>query len=138
MIVANKCVAHPWECDVMGHLTTRFYMAMFDDASYHFLYQAFGLSPGAGDGEGLGWADVRMVIEYQAEVAAGDLLEIRGGLKKIGGKSATVFYEMFNLTRNERAATLEVVTVLFDTVARQATGFTDAMREQAAPFLLDD
>jgi len=30
IIVVNKSMAHPWECDVKGHLTTRFYVAMFD------------------------------------------------------------------------------------------------------------
>ena len=134
-IVVNKCVAHPWECDVMGHLTTRYYMAMFDDGSYHFLNEVFGVSPGSQNAEGLGWADVRMVIEYQAEVAAGDLLEIRGRVIKLGGKSVTVGYEMHNLTRQELAATLEVITVLFDTRARKATAFTDDMRATAAPHL---
>jgi len=35
-------VAHPWLCDSMGHLTSRHYVAMFDDASYHFFRLVFG------------------------------------------------------------------------------------------------
>ena len=31
MQVVHKGVAHPWQCDVLGHLTTRFYVAMFDE-----------------------------------------------------------------------------------------------------------
>ena len=35
MNLVQKSVAHPWMCDVLGHLTTRHYVAMFDDAAYH-------------------------------------------------------------------------------------------------------
>ena len=48
MISVQKCVAHPWMCDVLGHLTTRFYVGMFDDASYHLLHAVFGWT-GASD-----------------------------------------------------------------------------------------
>ena len=30
MISVYKAVAHPWQCDVLGHMTTRFYTGMFD------------------------------------------------------------------------------------------------------------
>ena len=38
MVLVQKNVAHPWMCDVLGHMTTRHYVAMFDDAAYHMLY----------------------------------------------------------------------------------------------------
>jgi len=71
-------------CDVLGHLTTRFYVGMFDDASYHLFHAVFGWV-GASDKEGkIAWVDARHVIEYQAEVEAGDLLETHGSLHRIG------------------------------------------------------
>jgi acyl-CoA thioester hydrolase len=135
MLVVNKGIAQPWECDVMGHLTTRFYVAMFDDASYHFLYEAFGWTISAHESQKFGWADVRHVIEYKAEVAAGDVLEIRAHLQKIGTKSFTVLYEMINLGRDEVAATLESVCVYFDLEARAAIAITGEMKEKAQTFL---
>ena len=42
MVLVQKSVAHPWMCDVLGHMTTRHYVAMFDDAAYHMLYNVFG------------------------------------------------------------------------------------------------
>jgi len=135
MIVVNKGIAQPWECDVMGHLTTRFYVAMFDDASYHFLYEAFAWTVSADESRKYGWADVRHVIEYKAEVSAGDVLEIRARLQKIGTKSFTVLYEMINLARNEVAATLESVCVYFDLEKRCAIALTDEMKEGALPYL---
>jgi acyl-CoA thioester hydrolase len=135
MVVVNKGIAQPWECDVMGHLTTRFYVAMFDDASYHFLYQVFGWTISAHETGKYGWADVRHVIEYKAEVSAGDVLEIRAHLQKIGTKSFTTLYEMVNLAKDEVAATLESICVYFDLEERAAIAITDEMRETAQPFL---
>ena len=71
-----KAVAHPWQCDVLEHLTTRHYVAIFDDASYHYLYRLFGWN-GNKDAEGrLAWVDVKHTVSYLAEVSAGDLLEV--------------------------------------------------------------
>jgi acyl-CoA thioester hydrolase len=135
MLVVNKSIAQPWECDVMGHLTTRFYVAMFDDASYHALYEVFGWTLAGHESRKFGWADVRHVIEYQAEVSAGDILEIRARLKKIGSKSFTMLYEMHNLARKEVAATLESVCVYFDLQERCSIPITQQMKDRAEPFL---
>ncbi len=130
-MIVNKAVAHPWLCDVMGHLTTRHYVAMFDDASYHFLFNVFGWS-GATDEDGeTGWVDVRHLIEYRAEVSAGDVLEVRASMVKIGTKSITAYYEMTNLGKNELAATLECIYVLFDMKKRQGLVLTDQLRKMA-------
>jgi len=135
MLVVNKGIAQPWECDVMGHLTTRYYVAMFDDASYHALYELFGWTISGHESKKYGWADVRHVIEYKAEVSAGDVLEIRARLQKVGTKSFTVLYEMHNLGKNEVAATLESVCVYFDLEARCTIALTEEMREQALTYL---
>ena len=135
MIIANKGIAQPWECDVMGHLTTRFYVAMFDDASYHVLYEVFGWTISGHESRKFGWADVRHVIEYKTEVSAGDILEIRAHLQKIGTKSFTTLYEMINLAKNEVAATLESVCVYFDLEERAAIALTDEMRQRAQLYL---
>ena len=134
-MMVNKAVAHPWLCDVIGHLTTRHYVAMFDDASYHFLFNVFGWS-GATDKNGeIGWVDVRHLVEYLAEVSAGDVLEVRASMVKIGTKSITARYEMINLGRNELAATLECVYVLFDMNKREGLALTDGLRQAAAKHL---
>jgi acyl-CoA thioester hydrolase len=136
MFVVYKGVAHPWLCDVMGHMTTRHYMAMFDDASYHLLAEIFDWSGVSVADDVLGWADVRHVIEYQAEVAAGDILEIRGGLSKVGNKSITACYEMTNLSKKELAATLESTSVYFDTTARKAVVLPPKFRARAGEHLI--
>lgn len=136
MVPVGKGVAHPWQCDVLGHLTTRFFVAMFDDASYHMLHTVFGWS-GNTDADGrFGWVDVRHLTEYQAEVSAGDLLEIRAGVTKIGNKSATFLYEMKNVDTGSTVATQEVVCVLFDLESRSGTPIPDDLRSMAQEYLI--
>jgi acyl-CoA thioester hydrolase len=112
-------------------MNIRHYMAMFDEASYQLLYQVFGWSGSQVTDSGEGWADVRHVIDYTAEVSAGDLLEIRACIVKIGTKSITIRYDMFNVVKDELAATLECVCVLFDLKNRKAMPLSDKQREQA-------
>jgi len=135
MQLISKDICHPWHCDVLGHMTTRFYLGMFDDASYHFIHSMFGWSAAQDDKGELGLADVRHVIEYLDEVTAGDLLEIRAELKKIGGKSLTARYEMTNLRNGEIASTLDVVYVLFDLKKRQSAVIPDDLRTKAEQLL---
>jgi acyl-CoA thioester hydrolase len=135
MLVVNKSIAQPWECDVMGHMTTRFYVAMFDDASYHFLFTVFGWTISGHDSRKFGWADVRHVIEYKSEVSAGDVLETRAYLQKLGTKSFTVVYEMVDLAKDEVVATQESICVFFDLEARQAIPITDEMRVRAQQYI---
>ena len=136
-MIVYKGINHPNLCDVMGHMTTRHYVAMFDDGSYHFLHTVFGWSAEHLTKEKTGWADVRHVIEYQAEVAEGDLLEITAQLLKIGNKSITVLYEMQNVSKKALAATLESTSVYFDLEARTAIPITSTMNATAQKYLIE-
>ena len=138
MISVHKSVAHPWLCDVLGHMTTRYYVGMFDDASYHFIYDVFGWVGNRDADRKLAWVDVQHLIKFQAEVAAGDLLEVRASLMKIGGKSITACYVMQNLKTGEVAATLEAVYVLFDLEARCGVEISDDLRSAASKNLEAD
>jgi acyl-CoA thioester hydrolase len=138
MTSVYKGVAHPWLCDVMGHMTTRHYVAMFDDASYHFLFEVFGWSGEQAKKDHIGWADVKHVIEYQAEVAEGDILEVVAEFKKLGTKSTTILYTMHNLSKREVASTLESTSVLFDLKARKAITIPEEMRAKTQSFTATD
>lgn len=122
-------VAHPWQCDVMGHLTTRFYAAMFDDASYHFTAYLGGYVSAEGS-ERLGWADVRLETDFLAELRAGDLTLIRSRPLRIGSKSMTTLHEMENLKSGAIAARLTMTTVRFDLDRRKAAPLEPALRRK--------
>ena len=135
MIPVHTAVAHPWLCDIMGHMTTRHYTAIFDDASYLYFYRVFGWSGSDARDDNVGWADVRHEVDYVDEVPAGDLLEVRASLQRLGGKSVTIAYEMYNLSKSSVAATLTSTCVLFDMDARKAVTISDLMKASAEPFL---
>lgn len=141
MLMIHKGVVHPWLCDIMGHMTTRNYLAMFDDASYHMIYETFGWTGGANDDgdddRRNGWVDVRQVIEYKDELKAGDLTEVKGAMKKIGTKSVTYYYELYNTRTGSLSATLETTSVYFDLVERVGVPLTDEMKERASKYLVE-
>lgn len=138
MLLIHKGVVHPWLCDIMGHMTTRNYLAMFDDASYHMIYETFGWSGGEGGDRSNGWVDVRQVIEYKDELKAGDLTEVKGAMKKIGTKSVTYYYELYNARTGSLSATLETTSVYFDLKERVGIPLTDEMRAGAEKYLVEE
>ena len=129
MYLLHKGVAHPWHCDIMGHLNTRHYHAMFDDASYQLLNEATGWSATSTDWQGRGFADVHNSLDYLDELKAGELVEIYGGISHIGNSSFTTLYEMKNKHTGKVAATMTAKLIYFDLVARKSLPLDDALKE---------
>ena len=129
-------IAQPWQCDVLGHLTTRFYVALFDEASYHFLFELFGWSGASDDAGRRAFVDARHEIDYRQEVRAGTLLEIHARLERVGNKSLVARYAMRRRGgESETVATLRATYVLFDLEARRALALDDELRRRAQAHL---
>jgi len=126
-IVTFVGVAHPWMCDVMGHMNVRHYAAMFDDASFQLLGRIAGKIPD----DAFGWADVRSTTEYKQEVPAGDLLTIRSQVLKVGRSSITFRQIMAGSLDGELRAVNEVTSVCFDKIARHSLELEPALRLRA-------
>jgi hypothetical protein len=77
---------------------------------------------------GLGWADVRQLIEYKHEVTAGALLLVRTMLTRLGTKSVEYRHEIRNAETDRLHSSSEQVTVLFDLKRRQAAPLDEAIR----------
>jgi acyl-CoA thioester hydrolase len=129
-IETYRGVAYPWNCDSMGHMNTQFYAALYDGASFHFLSL---LAPyGELKELGLGWADVRQLIEYKHEIAAGGLLVVRTALKRLGNKSVEYRHELRDAETDQLHSTSEQVTVLFDLNKRAAISLDETIRRAVA------
>jgi acyl-CoA thioester hydrolase len=126
MIETNKGVVHPWLCDVMGHLTTRHYTAMFDDASYHLVH-ACGVLPS----HAIGFVDAQITLKFNAELTAGSLFYIKSRLLNLGNKSFTALHTMFNSKNDSPVASAEAISVLFDLKLRQSIPLPDSFRTTA-------
>ncbi|MGL5838966.1 MAG: acyl-CoA thioesterase [Sphingorhabdus sp.] len=130
MIETYRGVAHPWLCDVMGHLNTRNYVAMFDDASMHFL-SALGYDFAEARAGKVGWADVHAEINLLAEVDKGALVMIRSGVAQIGNSSISTVHEMTDLGGQHVHARYQLKTVHFDLIARKSKAIPNAYRAAA-------
>lgn len=130
MHLLHKGVVHPWHCDVMGHLNTRHYHAMFDDASYQLLNEATGWSATLANWQGRGFADVHNSLDYRGELKAGELVEITGGISAIGNSSFTTHYIMKNKVTGKVAATMMAKLIYFDLVNRKSIPLTDELKQQ--------
>ncbi|ESX77930.1 acyl-CoA thioesterase [Mesorhizobium sp. M0309] len=124
-------VVHPWMCDAMGHLNVRHYVAMFDDASFQLLGRiaAPNLTPT------LGWADVRMEIDYAHETAVGTLVTIRSVVEKVGKSSLTYLHEMRGTLDDVLYARVLTVTVRFDLSLRSKIDLEADARHAATSLL---
>ncbi len=127
-------VAHPWLCDAMGHLSTRHYVGMFDDAAWH-LVLLLGDAPHRAKENQRGWADVRHEIEYSHEVPVGALVIIRSALVRIGSKSITCKYEMRNAETEVLCATMISTSVRFDLKARASIQLEPELRKSMEAWL---
>lgn len=106
-------VAHTWLCDEMGHMNTRNYVGMFDDAMQHFML-VLGHDAMVDGERRLGWADVRHEIDYKAEVPEGALVHIDCEALRVGNSSINYLQTLILSETGEVAAVNKATSVLFD------------------------
>lgn len=120
-------VAHQWLCDHFGHLNARHYAAAFDDAVLVF-WNGMGLAVPAAGAAGAIPVTARLSIEYRSEVTAGAVLGIFAEVARIGGKSATIRFQMHERPLDRVVATCETVEVFMDALERSSAAIPDHIR----------
>lgn len=127
MITTFVGIAHPWMCDAMRHMNTRNYAAMFDDASFQFL----AAIADANESDALGWADIRMEIDFKHEVAAGSPITIRSHTERVGRSSLSYFHVMTHSQSRMILARAKIVSVRFALQTRTKVEMSAALRSRA-------
>ena len=120
-------VAHLWECDSLGHLNSPFYSRIFDDASTGAMLH-FGFSMVDAIAAGFSWADVKLELDYLAEVKVNSVLSVTARLVSLGRASIVVEYAMHNDTAGVDAATARIKSVCFDLQERKSMPWPEALR----------
>lgn len=133
-IISQFGVAHPWLCDSLGHMNTRHYHGMFDDALFVLLAR-LGVHVGAGRSSGIVFVDVRNELDYTAEVHAGDVVIIRAHLEQIGNKSITAILSMTSIDAVRSHAAMKAVLVCMEVKSRKAVSLPDIVRLEAQRYL---
>lgn len=119
-------------CDGMGHFTTRYYTAAFDDASY-VLVEACGLVPD----QKIGFVDVEINMKFMAEIREGERFYIKSGIAELGNSSFVAVHQMFKQDDDTLVASCEEKAVIFDLEKRKSMPMPAEFRELAGKFLVD-
>lgn len=132
--ITYRGVVYPWQCDAMGHFTTRFYMAVFDEAAWHFLWEA-GFDPAEMTDSKVGWADVHHEIEYLQELREGELFYIECRPLRVGNKSIVCVMELKSMRDKKTCARLTATSVQFDLEGRRAIPVLSHVRDTLLDWL---
>ncbi|MGH3430741.1 MAG: acyl-CoA thioesterase [Terriglobales bacterium] len=117
---------YPGDCDVMGHLNTRHYTALFDHAQWELLRQ-LGVDDAFGAGATMGWADVETVVRYRREVAVGAHVRVRSRLVRAGRTSLVTEHVLVVDTDDVERASSQTTSVRLDLNARRAAELPECL-----------
>jgi acyl-CoA thioester hydrolase len=92
--------------DAMGHMNVRWYMALFDEASWRF-FAALGMDEEYYRERRLGGFALKHHIQYLAEVREGQTVSVRTRLLDRSAKRIHFMHFLINETAGNLAATLE-------------------------------
>lgn len=129
LVITYRGTVYPWECDHMGHMNVRFYVAKFDEATWQ-LFALLGITPSYMREQNRGMAAVEQNITYQRELRPGDIITIRSGFLEIREKVFRLLHEMRNEETGEIAATTVLTGVHMDTLERRACPFPGEIIER--------
>ncbi len=136
LILTYRGTVYPRHLDHMGHMNVQYYVAKFDAAIWH-LFDRIGVTPDYIREHSRGMAAVEMNLRYLKELDAGDLVSVRSGLLKVGGRSLDVVQEMRLGEAGELAAVQKITAVHLDREARRAVPFPDEIAARARDHLVD-
>ena len=108
--------------DLMGHMNVRWYIALFDEAAWHF-FDSIGMDKTYFEGEQAGGFALEQFIRYLAEVRAGETIAIRIRVLGRSAKRIHVMHFMINETTNKLAATMEVLGAHADMTVRRTSPY---------------
>lgn len=112
--------------DVNGHMnSTRYTLVVYD--AHVAMTQAIGLGDDYVAATNCSKAVLESHMIYEREAALGDDLEVRSWLLAVDHKRLHFFHEVYNLGRDERAATSEQVDVHIDLGLRRSVPFPPAL-----------
>ena len=117
--ISFRGVIFPWDCDAMGHLNSKNYYGMFDQAGWH-VFLAIGYQPQIAARDGIGLADVSQQMTFKRELTAGRLVYVRSYIDRVGTKSVTMRHEMHDAETRECTSVLVCTAAFFDLRSRRA------------------
>lgn len=135
-VITHRSVVQQWECDHMGHLNVRNYMAKFDDAAWNLLAE-LGINKKYFEERNGGVAAVDHHVTYKKEMLPGDSITIRTHLALMEGKKFKMVHKMYDSVSGLLVADCELFAVHMDQKTRRATDFPDDILANGQAYLAD-
>lgn len=132
MRLVTSTIVHPWNCDIQGHLNTRHYVGIFDDANQVLLARI--TDQNEEPAPTLGWVDVRNELDFLAEIRGGSVVDVFAAIRRIGTKSLTIAAEIRHGKSEDPCAKMLAVITRFDLTARRAAALSPSLMESARPW----
>ena len=134
VIETYRGVVYPWQMDHMDHMNVQFYVACFDEATWH-LFAALGMTPGYFKENRRGMAALEQRTQYKRELHPGALIRITSELLEMKPKTIRFLHRMYDVENGEEVATSELVGAHIDTDARKALAFGPDLVKRQADFI---
>ncbi len=107
-----------WECDEVGHMNVRYYVAKFDEASWQLMAKV-GLTPSYLRSNNKSVVSVEQHIKYINELLPGDLVVVQSKVLEIKKSFIKFYHCMINSQTGQIAAEMTVVGVHLDLITRK-------------------
>jgi len=134
-VVTYRSIVLPKHCDHYGHMNVRFYAEHFDDGGFQMWHVA-GVKQEDLTRNGMGIVVANISIDFIHEITAGQLMEIRSGWVRVGGKSLTHEQRMYEADSGTLCAIQTTVEVAFDMQARKAADLPEDIRAKVEAHVL--
>lgn len=118
MVETYRGSVFSWECDDVGHMNVRYYVAKFDEASWQLMAKV-GLTPSYLRENNKSVVAVEQHIKYINELLPGDLIVVRSKVEEIKKSFIKFSHQMINSQSLEIAAEMTVVAVHLDLNSRK-------------------
>jgi acyl-CoA thioester hydrolase len=115
--------------DEYGHMNVRWYATLWGQGASAFM-KTLGLHFSEAIKEGRGNWVLRQIIDYNAEILAGDEISIHGRMVDYSDKCMHNMYWMVNETRDKVSSTSEVLVGYADLEARRLTSFPPELTDR--------
>jgi acyl-CoA thioester hydrolase len=118
------------DCDPLGHVNNAVYATYFEVARFSYWREALGYTRA----DGFSFIMARVEVNFRAEAVAGEALDVRIRIGRIGRRSFTFDYEIVRIGDGVLIADGSSVQVMFDYATRKSQPVPEAYRARVAAF----
>ena len=127
----------PSECDHLGHMNVQFYMARISDATVT-LNSALGMTSTYIRERRRALVTVHVEISFLAELKAGDLIVMHGGVLSVEGKKMRLLHRMTRVEDAKHVMVAKVLMVGMDLEHRKSVAMDDAIADRAKKLIVKE